>query len=459
MTNRYLTSITPDSFSGIVFAFEGISNSVTVLNGPTGCKFFHSSTADNQMIRQLSFDPLNYPRKWFFGQPRVPCTYLDTGDYVYGSKDKLRELFEYIKQSVKCEMVCIVNSPGAALIGDDLAGIAQSVFGDGDGGILTVVVETPGFSSDVCHGHETAMLEILKQIPQSEQSQDAQKETNKINLLGLSLQQRNVMGNIEELSRLLELIGCKVGCALGAGCSVNELQNLSTATLNVVIYPEYGLQTAKYLESKYNIPYIVGEPPIGFEASERFVNNICDALINTKNLGDSDEHSQCATCNIATTLDSTMALCSIEKARARAYAFISRMNSFSGLPKGVPYAVEGCCSELCAYLEFLTGYMGMLPVCVRVLNQDSNVWAEKLNRILAKYNAQDALEADLQTCGADLIFGSGNTISYMRLSDKKFCGIETALPTIGYYDVVPKTFMGAKGSLHLVEMVLNGMLF
>lgn len=450
MTNRYLTNITPDSFSGIVFAFEGISNSVTVLNGPTGCKFFHSSTADNQMIRQLSFDPLNYPRKWFFGQPRVPCTYLDTGDYVYGSEEKLRELLTYIKESVSCEMICIVNSPGAALIGDDLAGIAKSVFDDE---VLTVVVETPGFSSDVCHGHETAILELLKQIPQN---QNAKKDANKINLLGLSLQQRNVMGNVEEITRLLKISGCKVGCALGAGCSVEELQNLTSATLNVVVYPEYGLQTAKYLESQYEIPYVIGEPPIGFGASERFINNVCDALmsIRSKSLA-----SASATGLATPTIDCTEALASIERARARAYAFISRMNSFSGLPKGVPYAVEGCCSELCAYLEFLTGYMGMLPVCVRVLNQDSNVWASKLNEMLSKYNAKDALKADLQTCGADLIFGSGNTISYMRLSNKKFCGIETALPTIGYYDVVPKTFMGARGSLHLVEMVLNGLLF
>ena len=452
MTNRYLTDITPDSFSGIVFSFEGISNSVTVLNGPTGCKFFHSSTADNQMIRQLSFDPLNYPCKWFFGQPRVPCTYLDTGDYVYGSEEKLRELLTYIKESVSCNMIGIVNSPGAALIGDDLAGIAKSVF---DEEVLTVVVETPGFSSDVCHGHETSLLEILKQIPQK---QDVKQEANKINLLGLSLQQRNVMGNVEEITHLLKIADCKVGCALGAGCSVEELQNLTSAVLNVVVYPEYGLQTAKYLESEYGISYVVSEPPIGFDASERFINNICDALINVRSSKRADAHAD-TTEIVSAPINRADALASIEKARARAYAFISRLNSFSGLPKGVPYAVEGCCSELCAYLEFLTGYMGMLPVCVRVLNKDSNVWASKLNSILKKYNAQDALEADLQSCGADLIFGSGNTISYMRLSDKKFCGIETALPTIGYYDVVPKTFMGARGGLHLVEMVLNGLLF
>ncbi len=436
MTNRYLTDITPDSFSGIVFAFEGISNSVTVLNGPTGCKFFHSATADQQMIRQLSFDPLNYPRSWFFGQPRVPCTYLDTGDYVYGSEEKLRELLEYIRESVACEMVAIVNSPGASLIGDDLAGIARSVLGDS---VHVVCVETPGFSSDVCHGHETGALELLRQVPPR---RDLAKVPGRVNLLGMSLQQRNVMGNVGELTRLLGLAGCEVGCAVCAGCTVEELQNLASASLNVVVFPEFGLQTARYLESEYGIPYVVCEPPIGFPAAERFVEQVCAALQDG-----------------AASVDSAPALDSIGAARARAYAFISRMHSFSGLPKGVPYAVEGCCSELCSYVEFLTGYMGMLPVSVHVLDPGSNEWSGHLDGLLARYGVSDALGADLDSCDPDLVFGSGNTIGYLRTLDLRFTGIETGLPTLGYYDVVPKTFMGAQGSLHLVEMVLNGLMF
>ena len=455
MTNRYLTDITPDSFSGIVFAFEGVANSVTVLNGPTGCKFFHSATADQQMIRQLSFDPLNYPRNWFFGQPRVPCTYLDTGDYVYGSEEKLRELLGYIKESVSCQMVAIVNSPGAALIGDDLEGIARSVLGED---VSFVAVETPGFSSDVCHGHETAVLEMLEQIPPK---RDVRKDRAKVNLLGMSLQQRNVMGNVDELRRLLELAGCKVGCAVSAGCTVEELQDLAAAALNVVVYPEFGLQTARYLESEYGMPYVVAGPPFGFAASERFICEVCEALGKAAAESPGEPVPEAAQreqqgCDRP---DPGPALDSIGAARARAYAFISRMNSFSGLPKGVPYAVEGCCSELHAYVEFLTGYMGMLPVSVRVLNQSSNAWSDKLDRLLAEYGVQGALGADIDACHPDIVLGSGNTISRLRLSNKRFSGIETGLPPIGYYDVVPKTFMGAHGSLHLVEMVLNGLLF
>lgn len=434
--NDYLSTITPDSFSGIIFGLEGITDSLVILNGPTGCKYYHSATSDNQMIRQLALDPLNYQNNWFFGQPRVPCTSLDNGDYVYGSEEKLRELLEAVRDTTPFELVSIVNSPGASLIGDDLEGIARSVFGDSR---QYVTIETPGFSSDTPHGHETAMTELLKQVPPEH---GLPVVPGRVNLLGLSLHQRNIMGDVREMRRLLELCGVDVGCVLCAGCTVADIRAIGAAELNVVVYPEYGLQTAQLLEREYGTPYVVLCPPIGFKATERFVEETCSRLAAE-----------------GSSIDPEPALRDVKTARARAYAFISRVNSTSGLPKGVPYAVEGNCSELYAYVEFLTGYMGMLPASVQVLDPQSNGYIDELRTLLDGYGVSGAMDVPIDESGADVVLGSGNTIASLRLEDKKFCGIETAMPTIGYYDVVPKTFMGSRGTLQLVEMVLNALPF
>ena len=435
--NDYLSTITPDSFSGIIFGLEGISDSLVILNGPTGCKYYHSATSDNQMIRQLALDPLNYQNNWYFGQPRVPCTYLDNGDYVYGSEDKLRELLENVRDTLPFELVSIVNSPGASLIGDDIEGIARSVFGDSK---KFVTIETPGFSSDVPHGHETAMTELLEQVPPEH---GLPVVPGRVNLLGLSLHQRNIMGDVRELCRMVELCGGEVGCVLCAGCSVSDIEAIGSAELNVVVYPEYALETARFLEREYGTPYVVACPPIGFGASERFIRDVCSML----------------TAPEGGKIDPKPALDDVKRARARAYAFISRVNSTSGLPKGVPYAVEGVCSELRSYVEFLTGYMGMLPASVQVLDVQSNVWIDELRALLERYGVSDAMDVPIDESEADIVLGTGNTIAALRLQDEEFCGIETALPSIGYYDVVPKTFMGPNGTLHLVEMVLNALPF
>ena len=44
------------------------------------------------------------------------------------------------------------------------------------------------------------------------------------------------------------------------------------------------------------------------------------------------------------------------------------------------------------------------------------------------------------------------------LSGRRFCGIEIRLPGMGYIDLVPKTHLGIRGALFLIEQVLNGLM-
>ncbi len=430
--NTFLKNITPDSLSGIIFALEGVKRSLVILNGPTGCKFYNAATSDSQVIRQREFDPLNFPPVWYFGQPRVPCTYLDNADYVYGSEEKLTEVLEYMRDNVSFDVVAIVNSPGASLIGDDIRGIAESVLGKGK---PLVTLETPGFSSDVCHGHETACLELLKQVP-PKTGQSVIPKT--VNILGLSLFQKNYMGDVLEIKRLMELCGIEVNCFLCGSGSMDEVSKIPSAALNVVIHPEYGMQTADYLERTYGTPYYVCPgPPIGYKATEKMMLDLCNAL----------------GCNSAAFLEDS------ERKRARSYVFVSRVNSFTGMPKAVPYSIEGTCSELYAYIGFLTGYFGMVPVCASVLSEQSSVFHDKLVEMLGNLGFPHALERDILDTKADLVFGSGNTIAALKLKGMRFSGIETSLPTIGYYNVVPKTYLGTNGALLLTELVLNGLMY
>ena len=456
--STYLTNISPDSFSGIIFAFEGISRCVVLINGPTGCKYYHSSVSDDQMIRQTEFDPLKFPEKWYFGQPRVPCSYLDNSDYVFGSTDKLVETLTYIRDNVKFDLLCIVNSPGAALIGDDLAGIAGRVVADKP----VVAVETPGFSSDVCKGYETAVLRLIDEVvlpfvdgessgevPATPTKSSGEATSNaklglnpafepaprSVNILGMSLFHRNCTGDVIELKHLMELCGIEVNCVLCADCDNESIKKLPDAALNIVIHPEYAGETAKHLHKLFSTPYYVCDgPPIGFGATETFINDICSRLG-----ADSSRFTEYC-----------------ERARARAYSFVSRINSLRGLPRGMTFAVEGTYSEIYAYTSFLVRYFGMIPVCASVLNPDSDCFREKLCELYDEFGVADTLGQDIMETAGDLVLASWNTLAGLRLRGHTFWGIETALPTLGYVDVVPKTHLGVQGALMLVELVING---
>lgn len=442
MTNSYLTNITPDSFSGIIFALEGIKNTVVLMNGPTGCKFYHSATSDNQMLRQREFDPLNYPVTWYFGQPRVPCTYLDTRDYVYGSKDKLYEAVTFLKDNVPFDLLAIVNSPGAALIGDDLYGIVRELLPEKP----IVTVATPKYSQTIWQGYRLGCSSLIEQlgslikepIPTGSHTLFP-KHRPTINIIGMSIYHKYYQGDFLELKRLLELCGIDITCTLCCDCTLDEITHLGDADYNLVINAAYGLETARLLEERFSTPYMVSKGiPVGFSAMEELLRSLCQKL--KADCSRFDEEG--------------------ERARARAYIYLSRLNSLTGLPKGVPFAVHGTSSECYGYCRFLIQYLGMAADSVSVLDSDQGEDDYRLlEELLDEKKMSGALHRDIMKTKGELVFADANILARLKAMGHSFSGIENSLPTMGYMDVIPKTHLGFQGGLFLVEQVINGLMY
>ena len=416
MTKSSLKSISPDGITGAVFALEGIRNSLTLLNGPMGCKFYHSTTSQFLLPRPALRLPVaegesprevseNYLNDWFFRQSRVPCTYLDSHDYVYGTADKVREALGYIREHIGCDFISVVNSPGASLIGDDPRELCAELFPD----TPTAVIESPGFSTDYWDGTDEAILAMLKQARPKLWEKREKKPAGarpRVNLIGFSIWQRYAEGDRNEIVRLLELCGIEVGCVLCAGCSVAELRQLPEAELNVVLYPELGRQSAAWLREKLNMPtYICAAPPIGFDATEALLRELC-GILGT---------------------DVSPAIPELEKARALCWFKINGVYNMTGRPNGTLFAVRSLPSEETALSDFLTDYLGMI---------------------------RD--RGDIGETRAEEVFADANTIGELMLKNREFCGIEIANPTMGYVDVTEKCTLGIRGTLFLTEQVLNG---
>lgn len=416
MTKSCLKSISPDALSGMIFALEGMRNAIVLLNGPMGCRFYHSTTSQFITEHPRLYLPLEeggervpvdytFLNDWFFRQERVPSTYLDGYDYVYGTKEKVADALRYISQNIDFDLLAIVNSPGAALIGDNLLEIARSILGDR----RSVMLESPGFSEPFELGYSEALRALLAQVGPALWRDGAgtakgEGDAKSVNMLGLSIWHRYHEGDLKELRRLFDLCGIRVNACPCAGCTVEELSHLPQADLNVVLYPEMGLESARFLEETLGQPYYVCQvPPVGFAATERMFADICELL------GVSDE---------AFMRES-------ERARALSWYKIKQVDTLSGKPKGVMFHVSGNDSQVRAYAEFLTDYLGM-------------VWADPED--------------------AELVFADANLIAELMLKNKTFCGIEINLPGMGYIDLVSKTHLGIEGSLFLIEQVLNGLM-
>lgn len=439
MTNTYLENITPDSFSGLLFGFEGMKNTIVLMNGPTGCKFYHSATSDNQTLRQMEFDPLNFPELLYFGQPRIPCTYLDKRDYVYGSRDKITEAVQFLEKQLSFDLLVIVNSPGAALIGDDLKGILTEVMTTAT---PVITVESPGYSKHIWDGYSISCKELLQNFCCNSSQTVTNRGKKSVNLLGFSIFHKYYQGDIAELTRLLGFCGIEVNCTLCCESTVNEIRRMPDAALNIVLDSAYGLDSAQWLQEKYNMPYICCDDglPVGFRATESFIKKICEALEIEKAKAD------------------TFAVES-EKSRARSYIYLSRINSLTGLPKGAKFAVQGTAAQCLAYSKFLIQYFGMIADSICLLDENENDDAITLTRFLKSCGMIHALEKDILSTNAELVFADGNIIAKLKARNLVFSGIEIGLPSLGYVDVIPKTHLGLSGSLLLCEQVINGLMF
>ena len=430
----------PDAITGMIFALEGIRDTIVLLNGPMGCRFYHSTTSQFLSIHPLLYLPdqkgeripvdYNYLNNWFFRQQRVPCTWLDGYDYVYGTAEKVREAILYIREHISFELLCIVNAPGASLIGDMLSDLADELLKDK----AHLVLESPGFSTSFADGFSQAGLQLLQNIrklrrmeepegavkdretkgaekikPEDGQVSEVETETEakigpSVNVLGLSLWNRYFEGDREEIRRILSLCGIHAGTFLCADCSLAEIRNMKNAQLNLVLDPEAGLAAAKYLQEEYGTPYYCCQSlPIGFDAAEKLCKDLC-ALLHT---------------------DDSSFLEESRRSRAYAYYKLNGIYQQSGLPKGARFAVEGSPSQVSAYSAFLTSYLGM-----------RRVKAEE----------------------AELVFSDANRIAQLLAMHKTFCGIEINYPGMGYTDLTRKTHLGVQGALFLIEQVINGLM-
>jgi nitrogenase molybdenum-iron protein alpha/beta subunit len=207
----------------------------------------------------------------------------------------------------------------------------------------------------------------------------------------------------------------------------------------VAVYSEYGGDAAVFLREAYGTPFLIpcAGPPIGFDATESFVREVCAALNS----------------------DPRPALEEIEKARARAYLYLARFSSLLGLPKGALYSIKADGSTAYALARWLSTYLGMIPSSISLPAGADEAFAQKLRSFLAGIGYEHALDSPIVTSPAHVVFADGSTIAQMRLTGRRFGGIELSLPSLGYLDIVPKTFFGGAGGLFLLEQILNGLRF
>lgn len=255
---------------------NSLTNVITIIHSPLGCCSGLAGMAgvrnNNRASRGLVTED----------QPFIH-TNMDELDVVNGGIDKLRRAVLYAQEEYHPEIIAIVNGCVPGIIGDDIDSLARELESEVTARIVPIHCE--GFKSRfVSSGYDAANHGILKylirepkQNPQlTEEAQikydyERSYRINKtVNIFNVG---SNSNGDEVELSRLVSALGL-IPRVVPMHASVDDLDHLGEASLNVSICATHDDYLLGHLKERYGTEYILDVLPIGINCTNKWVRNI-----------------------------------------------------------------------------------------------------------------------------------------------------------------------------------------
>jgi nitrogenase molybdenum-iron protein alpha chain len=260
-----------------------VENAVIVMHAPIGCgsSLFGLSPAASKGKGRRGKAPS--PPIWL-------STNLSEIDVISGGEKKLRETIFYADREFRPEIIFVIATCAPSIIGDDIDDIIKNV-GNETGAIVTAI-HCPGFKSRVvASAYDAFYHSLITRIPLepieyrdydhiSRSDPDyaskvrtlAAKKQNTVNIFNATS-----IGAVdeEEMTRLLNAIGLNVRI-YAEYCSADELRMMSFAGLNVSLCNVHDDYMLKYLQEKFDIPYIICGMPIGYAGTRAWLLEIAE---------------------------------------------------------------------------------------------------------------------------------------------------------------------------------------
>lgn len=251
------------SLSGVAAFFAGIPKAGIVLNSPLWCYY--------NVLKQIEIDG-NTAEQIF-------CTHLDNTSLIYGTEEYLLETLQSVKKECAEDItvLCIENSCAVTLIGDDIAAIAKKA----GFSCPIICLDSGGLKGDFWDGYQFAVDAYFSQVKTGGKKK---KIPRTVNLLGYSVTYQNYYNDLVELKNLLAVMGYQVLTCPGCGSSVEKMQHIGQAELNIVLHEELGLSLAKTLQNDYGTPYLNCLLPYGIVGTLKWLQAIQNFFVLDKQI-------------------------------------------------------------------------------------------------------------------------------------------------------------------------------
>ena len=181
---------------------------------------------------------------------KIYSTHMDQSDVTFGKYDRLEKAIVEVDINIKPKYMFVMASSISSIIGADIESVCDTLQDSVNAKLIPIT--TGGLKDDYNVGIEYMLNTLVKEITKD----TIEKDINKYNIIGANIDKYNYLSDVEELKRTMkDLFNKEANTIFTCDTSIESIENASNASLNIVVRKE-GLKAAKYMEEKYNIPYI-----------------------------------------------------------------------------------------------------------------------------------------------------------------------------------------------------------
>ena len=427
---------------GVLALSSALPKTIPIIHGAQGCG---GSLAQGFALG-------GYFGTGYAGNSAVPSSNVAESELIFGGEDKLRQEIEGVFEVMVGDLFILTTACMTDIIGDDAKAVLDSLR---PLPAPVIFIDTGGFKGNSYYGYGRLIEELfLQYIPVA-----AKKDPLAVNLLGLVPGYDPFFrGDLEELQRVLALLGLKVNTFVTNDQTQENLRRAGEASLNIVLSRVYGTEAAAKVQKTHGIDFLVTDLPVGAVATEGFLRQVAAAL----------------------GLDAQQFESVVRQERRRYYQYVDRATDIIADTDFQNYAVVVAnATEALPYAKYLDNEIGWIPTFVFVTD---DLDEEQQGAVRAAFEAADfarrpqlVFETDtsriqqeierahphnladeyLETVSPAFILGS--TIE-RRLSEAlKGAFLSVSYPIINRI-VISKGYAGYRGGLTLLEDLIGAQL-
>ena len=247
---------TPSDRMGIIWSLLAVQGAIVLEYGPAGTTHYSMGLYGGLGLRF---------------QNRMFTTHMSEDDVVMGDVTRLEDAIVELDKNYAPKVIFVVASSVTAVIGTDIKGLCRYMQNEVKAKLIAF--DQGGFRGDYSVGLAEAYKLLVRNLPKKGVAQ----EKGVYNIIGASMWRYRMESDIWEIKSLLsEALGLSCNACLCCDTSVEELEDMGQAQVNIVLGNE-GLATAKYLEEKFGTPYVYAVP-YGYSGTLSFLEQVGEAV-------------------------------------------------------------------------------------------------------------------------------------------------------------------------------------